>query len=148
MKTKICTKCHAESPADLVHFYCHKGTKDGLYPSCKTCCRLKEKAYRANPKNIAGRKQAQRKWSYKKRYGITIGEYSQILLTQKSRCAVCGCIPKNKRLAIDHNHTTGVVRGLLCPTCNLCLGHFEKYTEQFNKYLKETNNGEFKRYED
>lgn len=57
------------------------------------------------------------------KYGITEAQYSALYDAQGGRCAVCGCIP-NERLAVDHDHETGVVRGLLCRRCNLELGHW------------------------
>lgn len=59
------------------------------------------------------------------RYGITQHEYEKMLLAQDNKCAVCGT---NKPggpggvFAVDHNHKTGKVRGLLCSSCNTALG--------------------------
>jgi hypothetical protein len=47
-------------------------------------------------------------------YGITPEEYAQLLKHQGGRCAVCRQRPRSRRLAIDHDHETGEVRGLLC----------------------------------
>lgn len=61
-----------------------------------------------------------------KRYGITQEEYVQMLLDQEGVCAICGCPPKEEKvLAVDHDHITGKVRGLLCTRCNLRVGHLE-----------------------
>lgn len=40
--------------------------------------------------------------------------YDDLLALQKGRCAICGCTPQTRRLAVDHDHETGMVRGLLC----------------------------------
>lgn len=53
-----------------------------------------------------------------KTYGITAVEYDALLAAQGGRCAICRARPKTKRLAVDHNHATGAVRGLLCSRCN------------------------------
>ncbi|HVL62404.1 MAG TPA: endonuclease domain-containing protein [Microbacterium sp.] len=45
-------------------------------------------------------------------------DYDRMLKRQQGRCAGCGGRPRKKRLAIDHDHKTGKVRGLLCSTCN------------------------------
>lgn len=45
-------------------------------------------------------------------------DYERMLKRQQGRCAGCGGRPRKKRLAIDHDHKTGKVRGLLCSTCN------------------------------
>jgi Recombination endonuclease VII len=51
-------------------------------------------------------------------YGITSADYEALLEFQGGRCSICNKIPRKKRLAVDHNHKTGEVRGLLCLRCN------------------------------
>jgi len=53
-----------------------------------------------------------------KTYGITGDDYSRLLRLQGGGCAVCGARPKSKRHAVDHDHKTGDVRGLLCSRHN------------------------------
>ena len=52
------------------------------------------------------------------RYGITADDYSLMLEFQNGACWICGDHPKARKLAVDHCHTTGEVRGLLCKRCN------------------------------
>lgn len=54
----------------------------------------------------------------KKVYGIDGDQYEALLALQGGGCAVCGGKPKSKRLAVDHDHKTGAVRGLLCKRHN------------------------------
>jgi hypothetical protein len=63
----------------------------------------------------------------KRRYGITIEQYDTMVEKQGGLCAICGKPPNGrwKRLAVDHCHKTGKVRGLLCHACNVLLGHAE-----------------------
>ena len=58
-------------------------------------------------------------------YGISLEEYNDILSEQKNVCAICKneCV-SGKKLAVDHNHDNGKVRGLLCCRCNRGLGNF------------------------
>lgn len=53
-----------------------------------------------------------------KTYGITGADYEALLERQGGKCAICRARPKSKRLAVDHDHKTGEVRGLLCGRCN------------------------------
>lgn len=60
----------------------------------------------------------------KRKYGITEEQYEELLLAQAGKCAICLCKPRTRRLAVDHNHKTGEIRGLLCSRCNHgLLGH-------------------------
>lgn len=51
-------------------------------------------------------------------YGIALREYKRLLKAQKGVCAVCQRPPKTRKLAVDHDHKTKKVRGLLCHICN------------------------------
>jgi hypothetical protein len=66
------------------------------------------------------------KKNLKRKYHITLGEYEMILTAQDRVCSICKqeniVNGKKKRLAVDHNHATGFVRGLLCDSCNHALG--------------------------
>lgn len=58
----------------------------------------------------------------KRLYGITLAEFNEMVTDQGGRCAICGVDPP--RLVVDHDHESGVVRGLLCDSCNNGLGRF------------------------
>lgn len=83
-------------------FHKDKRSKTGLRSSCKDC--------------NGGRG---REYSLKRLYGITLQEYDKILEQQNFSCALCKkpC-PTGRNLAVDHDHETGQVRGLLCYHCN------------------------------
>lgn len=51
-------------------------------------------------------------------YKLTAEQYDELFALQGGRCAICRARPKSKRLAVDHDHTSGYVRGLLCSRCN------------------------------
>lgn len=54
----------------------------------------------------------------KSTYGLTAEMYAALELFQGGRCAICQRLPKTKRLVVDHEHSTGRIRGLLCIVCN------------------------------
>ena len=60
-----------------------------------------------------------------KRYGITLAEYDALLEKQGGVCAICRKHSK-RRLCVDHCHRTGMIRGLLCDSCNLGLGSLKE----------------------
>jgi hypothetical protein len=88
-------------------------------------------------------------WSYTKRkYDITKDQYDEILKSQNYVCAICQkpekLAQKGKpiRLAIDHCHKSGIVRGLLCAGCNTSLGKFDdniSILERAIEYLRKFN---------
>lgn len=64
---------------------------------------------------------------YWKRLGIkdaTVRHYDELFRRQSGRCAICGARPGRFRLNLDHDHKTGLIRGLLCWKCNKQLDHF------------------------
>lgn len=72
-----------------------------------------------------------RRKNLRDKYGLTIEQWDEIAKAQNYKCAICGT-PKNtlkNNLAVDHNHTTGEVRGLLCYACNRGIGLLKDSTE-------------------
>ena len=104
MESKKCSKCGAEKSIDL--FYNDKRSKDGKYSACKSC--RSSKTY-----------SPQRESYYRRTYGISLAEYDLLLEAQDGKCSLCGkkC-SSGRNLAIDHDHDTGAIRGLLCLSCN------------------------------
>jgi hypothetical protein len=79
--------------------------------------------------------------NFRRRYGITLQDYGEMLVVQSGRCAICHKTPeeaKNKRaLSVDHNHVTSAVRGLLCNTCNMAVDLVERVGyEAIETYMK------------
>lgn len=68
--------------------------------------------------------------AYLNKYKITVGDHNTLYTEQQGCCKICGKTEKDnkRRLAIDHCHSTGTVRGLLCTKCNLMLGYAEDDT--------------------
>jgi len=71
--------------------------------------------------------------SLRSRYGITHEEAEALLAIKE--CQICG---RRKHLCIDHDHSTGKVRGRICNTCNLGLGWYENWAEEMQEYLMAT----------
>lgn len=99
--------------------------------------REKQKRWRdTNP--VAARRIAV-KANLKRFFGLTVEGYDELFARQQGRCAICGLRlisqtdstrefkgqPPNEVGRVDHDHQTGVVRGLLCFGCNVGLGKFE-----------------------
>lgn len=96
---------------------------------CRECERERSRAYHNRKRdNIRAR---HRDWQLRRDYGIGSEEYDAKAEEQGWVCAICGRPPgeSNRRLAVDHDHETGMVRGLLCSGCNIGLGCFKESGE-------------------
>lgn len=158
MQNRVCKTCEEELPAErfytnkrgYTNLHCRKCNSvlrkrryedKGRYPTasrkfCRTCGHERD--------NNLFSKSAYSKDGYaysckicrfdklKERYGLTKEDYEIILNRQNKLCAICKCLPEqsnHKILHVDHNHTTGKVRGLLCSSCNGALGLFKDNPE-------------------
>lgn len=84
---------------------------------------------------------AKRKANLKRTFKLTHETYLDILSTQGDRCAICRKkqSDSDKYFAVDHDHDTGKLRGLLCTQCNVGLGCFQDSSENLvlaAKYLQ------------
>lgn len=143
--TKVCTKCHIEK--SIEEFYRHGTNKDGHAGACKTCTLARTSAYtKAHPeirnksirmwrhrhpervkryKSQGYRPERVRAYGLRKNYGLSVSDYDNMFAQQDGICAICGLPPEGgKHLVVDHDHDTGVNRGLLCNRCNLSIGAF------------------------
>lgn len=91
----------------------------------------KKKWARNNPDKI-------RDYQYRTLYGISLSDYNLLFEKQKGCCAICNKHQTEikRRLFVDHSHTTGEVRGLLCFGCNTNLGWLERNKEEVNNFLR------------
>jgi hypothetical protein len=64
-------------------------------------------------------------------YGLTVEEYNQMLIDQKGACAICNIhqTELDRILCVDHDHETGLIRGLLCSNCNTGIGYLKDSKE-------------------
>ena len=80
---------------------------------------IKNKAYK---KKIFPKLKISKRRYHIKKYGISEEQYELLFNEQRGVCKICGLPEKGRNLAIDHNHETQEVRGLLCLKCNVTLG--------------------------
>lgn len=130
MDTKICSRCKTEHPLSFFHKDAQR--KSGLTAHCKDCVRIEGQQWRAN--NKAKCNETSRRWKaanrdrdrrniVKRLYGITAQDLAALVSSQNNKCA--GCLIEfsgSVTPCIDHNHSTGAVRGLLCRKCNTSAG--------------------------
>lgn len=121
---KHCYVCKTEK--DISDFYTNKSKKDGLASECKVCSRAKANKYHhANGEKVKDS-------SRKRRYRIDNTTYDTLLKEQEYQCAICK-LPHSESpkglLFIDHCHSSGKVRGLLCHHCNLVIGQAKDNVE-------------------
>lgn len=118
---KTCKKCKETKP--LSEYYVCK--RDGIVARCKACMkRHSKKHYVENPEKFRERLLV-------RKYGLTIEDYDAMLENQGGSCAICNTTdPRGHgRFHVDHNHKTGVVRGLLCTDCNTGIGSLKDSPE-------------------
>lgn len=112
-----CSKC--ERVLTKEDFHKDKQKKNGIRSRCKHCSKHEA-------------------WTTKLRlrYGMTENLYNEMLVKQCGKCNICHKPPKYKRLSVDHCHTTGRIRALLCNECNIAVGWIEKYKNNIMDYIK------------
>jgi hypothetical protein len=142
--TKPCRDCGAHKPLD--QFPLQKGGRWGRHPLCKPCraAQERERYQRYRDRILAtqaadpARREKQRWRDLRRRRGASREQYEAMYKAQRGRCAICGT--PHDVLHVDHDHSTGRVRGLLCGRCNLALGHFRDDPEALRaaaRYLRE-----------
>uniref|UniRef100_A0AAU8BB03 Endonuclease VII n=1 Tax=Escherichia phage Baskent_phicoli_1 TaxID=3145031 RepID=A0AAU8BB03_9CAUD len=139
---KLCRTCHALKP--LEEYHKHKTSKDGRESQCKTC-RNKQimKTRKLRYSKSASFRESKRNETLRKLYGITVDDYEEMFKRQGGVCAICHQPETgNIRMAVDHCHASGKVRGLLCKNCNTALGNLKDSIEILTNaitYLQENN---------
>lgn len=116
-----------------------KAAQRAHYAKVKVRKRATNKAWReANPEK--------EKHTYlKSRYGITLEQYEHMFTECNGRCMICDKPGEDsdRGLHVDHNHETGDIRGLLCGSCNLALGHFKDSIPLLLKAIEYLSNKPF-----
>lgn len=149
---KRCKACEKTKCID--NFYQDKKNKDGHTFECKVCCGKSTRQWKeANKDRVKASadwytkksEQKHRRYHLKKVYGLTEAQYIEMKDRQNGACAICGIISQ-KPLHIDHDHSTGKVRALLCTRCNSMLGYARDSAEMLKKgieYLENYSKGEY-----
>lgn len=167
---KQCKKCGVAKPLD--EFYRATGTKDGRRGECRACSSEdKRRRYLADPEGAIARvkrwqqanpdrvnatqrarrarpevKRQARAEHLKRKFGMTIEQYEEMLAAQGGGCFICGRPPREDiSLHVDHDHTTGAIRGILCFRCNNALADFQEDVAVLAKaaaYLDRQDHGE------
>lgn len=135
---KTCPKCKIKKQKE--DFTKQKNTRDGLNSWCKSCQGSANRDWYSRNKDRSKaygekwRMENLHRWKHNvananliRQYNITLADYDRILLGQGSCCAICKSEIQTDlgRFHVDHDHQTGVVRGLLCGNCNRGLGVFQ-----------------------
>lgn len=125
LETYRCGLCHEHKPRE--HFYWYNTGHRGY---CKPCAKAKAVAWNREGKRYLtiNRRHILR------RYGMSEDDYKQLLHQQGYACAICGVsfggvTGWTKTLHLDHCHTEGAPRAILCKRCNTGLGHWEDNPE-------------------
>ncbi len=122
METRTCTKCNTTYPVEGYY-------KNGHYRSrvCKVC-----------------KGEGVRRRHLERKFGITEEQFVEMSKAQGDVCKICGKPEgeenRRTRLTIDHCHSTGKIRGLLCHNCNTAIGLMKDNISNFENailYIKE-----------
>jgi len=150
--SKICLGC-TESKL-LTEFIKDKRNKSGRGPRCRSCEGTRQEVWRsANPERVNkalkkyrdNNKDKLHNLELVRNYGITLIQKQELFKRQLGKCAMPDCgldLVSVFKANVDHNHTTGKLRSLLCGQCNRLLGYYETYDIRFisfDRYLRDND---------
>ena len=118
---RVCFSCKRALPFTPEHFY--RSNTRYLQRECKPCNKRRRAAWWKS--SLGKRSSANTK--LKARFGITVEQFEAKLKEQDGKCLICGATQSvlGHKLAVDHNHTTGKIRGILCKSCNIGIGNLK-----------------------
>ena len=139
IRKSLCHPDRLESARGMCHS-CYVRVLKGENPEFAEAHRKREREYRRN--RYKDRPEERLRWmkdhGLRQKHGITISDYDKMMSDQDGKCAICG--EGEKKLCVDHCHTTGLIRSLLCHKCNAAVGYREigdSFTEKVDAYLSE-----------
>ena len=127
--SKVCTKCKLELPIESFYFHVSRQRHNSWCRQCHSDdANMRRKTW-SKEKN----QEYLRKQNLKHKFNITIEEYETMFRVQNGKCAICrnpetALEPRTglpKRLAVDHDKSTGKIRELLCTGCNTGIGNLK-----------------------
>ena len=132
--TRKCRGCGLTKLMADFHFTNKRPNRRRL---CKTCCHVRAMELRAAaPEKYAMR---DRERVIRKKYGLTPEGFDELLAWQDGRCAICREVvalgDARRQPHVDHDHESGVVRGILCFVCNTALGKFGDSVERLQSAI-------------
>jgi hypothetical protein len=133
---KQCIVCKNNKP--LSEFYKNRSKKDGYQGRCKPCDIIQGRIeYNKDKKKSAEKRYIK---SLYREYNLTFEEYLKIKDLQNSGCAICKYpLLDGMNSHVDHDHSSGKVRGILCRWCNIGLGHFKDSVQTLEKAVQYLN---------
>lgn len=149
---KKCRKCGHLKPVTSFHKngYRRKDGTSATRNDCKACNKKAHDKYveknREDLNSYMRDRYSQeekiriRAYGLKRMYGLSLDAYEELLIKQKYKCAVCEIDQKSYKrpFDVDHDHSTGIIRGLCCMRCNRAMGLFKddpKITQRATNYL-------------
>ena len=136
MSTRVCARCKIDQP--FSDFNKDAKKKHGIRYNCKTCERARMQKY---DKSEAGIQRMRASHWKIQGINITFDEYADRYAAVGGKCEICGDF--NESLCVDHNHSTGAIRGLLCKPCNIGISALKEQAEVLNNaisYLRRNEN--------
>lgn len=123
---KVCNQCGVtKSEAEFYPIKSGKraGKREGR---CVECLKAKAAAFRQGLRDSGEAKAFNRKHALRANFGLTPVQYDAMFTAQGCKCAACGTTENGvagRAMPVDHDHATGVIRGILCTPCNQAAGH-------------------------
>lgn len=135
--TKRCSRCGQLKPLTCFYWTTRRNGERARHSRCKACRKEQFREWAKRPHSKL-QKRARR---LAREYQLSESDYAQMLDSQGGGCAICGAVetspvaigPGVRRLAVDHDHETGDVRGILCNRCNQGLGRFADDPERLRR---------------
>ncbi len=126
---KICFVCKIKKTVE--NFY--KSSLLSYQRECKDCTRERKNKWHKTEKG----KLSTTNTKLKRKFGITTDDYAKMYSDQNKKCLICGASESDNgyKLAVDHCHKSGKIRGLLCRSCNLGIGNLKENIDSLNQAI-------------